>query len=111
MPDDRDALDELAKHSRMDAVHKITHFLYMPTRDSAKQVVLALAAQDFAAEEPHPMMGSWGVLVRTKMVPDEEAIVSLRNYFTELVGEHEGEYDGWEAEVQPAHKVSSDVQE
>jgi hypothetical protein len=111
MPTDRDALVELAKHSRMDAVHQITHYLYMPTQDAAKQVMLTLAARDFEAEQPHPMFGSWGVLVRTKLVPVEEAIVSLRKYFTELVGEHEGEYDGWEAEVQPAHKVSSDGQE
>lgn len=105
MPTDRDALVELAKHSRMDAVHKITHYLYMPTQDAAKQVMLTLAARDFEAEEPHPMFGTWGVLVRTKMVPEEEVIVSLRKEFTELADEHEGEYDGWEAEVQPDQNI------
>lgn len=47
------------------------------------------------------MMGDWGVLVRMRIVPTEEIITELRREFTEIADEHDGEYDGWEAELLP----------
>jgi hypothetical protein len=99
MATDRDALDKLATISRLDVVHKITHFLYMPTVERAREAMLALLAREFEVVEPYYLLDAWSVLVRTEMVPDEEAIVALRDLFTEIAEEHEGEYDGWEAAV------------
>jgi len=100
MATDRDALDKLSTVSQMDAVHEIRHFLYMPTQSAATEVMLKVAARDFDTEVPHAMLdGSWGVVVRTPMVPEEAAIVALRSLFMEIASEHSGEYDGWEAEV------------
>jgi hypothetical protein len=111
MATDRDALDELAKVSRMDAIHPIRHFLYLPTEEQARDALVAIAAIDCETEEPYPIFDTWCVVAQTHVVPTESAICNLRRLFTEIAAEHDGEYDGWEAEVQqPAkHIVAGDA--
>lgn len=101
MADDRDALRELSSLSRMDAVHPVRHFLYLPNKQAAGNVVSLMRSLDLAVERPCKTYDkTWLVRVTTSVVPTEAKIAELRAVMERAANENAGEYDGWEAEVQ-----------
>ena len=100
MADDRDALKALAEVSPIDKEHAITHYLYMPTEENAHQVDAAIRALGYETESPYELMGSWGVRVFTRFIPNENSIADYRARFTQIAEQYDGEYDGWEAKVE-----------
>jgi hypothetical protein len=77
-------------------------FLYFPTTEAAAAAAARLRAIGFpdvlVSESLH---GKWGCIGTRQMVPDARAIRQLRSVLERLAEEHGGEYDGWEAAVQP----------
>ncbi len=100
MANDRAALDALRKVSRMEAVHPVKHFLYLPTKRAAANVATYLRSSDILVEEPFETYDSWLVRVRTHIMPTESNIAEIRSLLERTAKENGGEYDGWEAEVQ-----------
>lgn len=102
MASDRDALEELRSVSRMDAIHPVKHFLYLPTKRAAEKAVTMLESMEMKVERPYKTYDStWSVTAITHIVPTEPAIAKLRSLLEQVAEENGGEYDGWEAEVQP----------
>ena len=93
----------LAQQSATDAgqVQTVLHYLYFEDKKSARlaetlirelrlQVEMRRAADD----------SSWLVLVSQSMVPSEAAVGAAHSVLEDIAGECEGEYDGWEIEVE-----------
>jgi hypothetical protein len=102
MATDRDAIEELRKVSQIDAVHRVTHFLYLPTKTAAEEVAALLQTQfEEVGESWQTIDWSWSVHVVSHIVPTEKCIGELRELLSRVAGDNGGEYDGWEAEVLP----------
>lgn len=100
MANDNDALNDLRAVSDTDAVHRISHYLYFPEQQAAKEVAQVLRQRGFEIEDRLGADGvNWLVLASVQAVPTEAAIAEMRESLEELADDHEGEYDGWEAEV------------
>jgi Regulator of ribonuclease activity B len=100
MASDRDALEELRNVSRMDAVHRVKHYLYLPTRQAADNAAAFLRSRDLAVERPKKTYEqNWLLRVSTSIVPTESSIAELRAIMERAASANGGEYDGWEAEV------------
>lgn len=100
MASDRAALQELLRQSRSGVRHRMLHYLYFPRRDGAVASAERLQSLGFRAETRIGADGvNWLVLARHDVVPTEESIASVRKTMDELARQHDGEYDGWEAEV------------
>lgn len=84
-----------------DALHKITNYLYAPTREAACTIDDELKRRGFATTMRLGADGvNWLVLATIEAVPSIELIDSLRNIMEPLAADAGGEYDGWEvAEV------------
>jgi len=101
MADDHDALEQLRNVSSAESVHTVQSYLYLPNELSGKTVAQQLRESGLDVEDRLGADGiSWLVLARVRMVPTEEAIGELRTSFEAIAAEHNGEYDGWEVEVQ-----------
>jgi len=102
MSDDRFALESLLEVSRPGVPHIFSHYLYFPVEKAAAEAAAELRSLGFETEERLSAYGTdWLVLARHKMVPGEQKIVETRRLMTDLACARGGEYDGWEAEVQP----------
>jgi hypothetical protein len=109
MATDRDAIEELRKASQIDAVHRVTHFLYLPTKTAAEEVAWLLQSQFEEVGEPWQTIDwSWSVHVVSHIVPTEMCIGELRELLSRVAGDNGGEYDGWEAEVVASPADSGD---
>ena len=101
MTDDADALRELTAASKPGAKHTLVHYLYLPDRRLAAGVIEQLRRHGFQTED---RLGAdrvnWLVLARQDVVPTEESVAETRQLMERLAAEVDGEYDGWEAEVQ-----------
>lgn len=102
MGTDRDVLKELRTVSDINAAHLVQHYLYFPQEHDAKNIARLLKERGFEVEERLGADGiNWLVLAKSKIVPTEEKIAELRSSLEGLATEYRGEYDGWEAQVQP----------
>ncbi|MFC1597736.1 ribonuclease E inhibitor RraB [Planctomycetota bacterium] len=102
MVDDRDAFEELKAVSNIGARHLVRHYLYFPSERTAKSVANQLRDKGLEVEGRLGADGTnWLVLAKVEMVPTQEAILNMRASLEAIAGENAGEYDGWEAEVQP----------
>src|SRR4051812_40831092 len=101
MASDHNAIEELRAVSNMDAVHWVRHYLYFPVERSAKNVASVLRERGFVVEDRLGADGvNWLVLAKSQIVPTEAGFSALRTFFEEITAANDGEYDGWEAEVQ-----------
>jgi hypothetical protein len=102
MNNDAHAVREVVPASgRTPEPHRISHYLYVPTRDDAGRAAEALRRSGFETDERRGADGvNWLVLARHTAVPTEELMASLRRSMETLVAKVGGEYDGWEAEIQ-----------
>ncbi len=101
MSDDRIAIEQLLDASTPGAPHVVLHYLYFPAKSAAAEAAAGLRTLGFQTEE---RLGAdatnWLVLARHKVIPSEETIASARRAMEDLARSCDGEYDGWEAEVQ-----------
>jgi hypothetical protein len=103
MDGDRLAVEELLQTSCRNAVHKLKHYLYFPTKRGARAAAAKLREQAFGVEERLGADGvNWLALVRHDIVPSLEAVAAVRETMEQLAAVGGGEYDGWEAEAVPS---------
>jgi len=77
-------------------------FLYFPTAESASAVASRLRGMGFSdVLVSESLGGTWGCIGTRQMVPEVQGIRDLTSRLQRLAEEHGGEYDGWEAAVQP----------
>ncbi len=101
MSDDLDALCELLDASKPGAPHMLVHYLYVPNREIAATISNELRQRGFQTEDRLGADGvDWLVLARHQVVPTGEVLTSTRQLMEKLAADVNGEYDGWEAEVQ-----------
>jgi hypothetical protein len=75
-------------------------FLYFPRRDAAHEAAREIEAAGFSTTVELGSGGEqWLCLAKTSMVLTRDALVAIRVAFSELAARHDGEYDGWGAEV------------
>jgi hypothetical protein len=98
--DDRVAIGALVASAGTQRPRWFRHFIYVPDRMKAEALAAKLRLDGFEVES---RMGAdnvnWLVLVRHKLIPDEEAVERLREQLTDLAGAIGGEYDGWEGDA------------
>ena len=90
-----------AAGSDLSRPHEIEFFVYVPTMEACVAVSAALVPAGF------PTVGSkkaadgsgWVCTAKTTMVPDLDALRTIRRKMEALAAEHGGEYDGWGAPV------------
>jgi len=99
--DDRTAIEQLLEVSKPGTLHVVLHYLYFPEKRAAEEAAVELRSLGFSAEDRLGADGvNWLVLARQELVPSEEAIATARQQMEEIARRGDGEYDGWEAEVQ-----------
>ena len=99
---DRDAFEQLCAATVPGRAHTIHHYLYFPTKKAATDVATILRGQGFRTEDRLGAEGTdWLVLASHDMVPSSEDFGSIRELMEDLACKKDGDYDGWEIEVQP----------
>jgi hypothetical protein len=99
--DDRVALEQLRSFSNVDAVHTVFYYLYFPNEQGAMDVSRILRDQGFAVEQRMSADEiNWLVLATNRVLPTEAAISAMCEHLERVAIEHQGRFDGWEAEVQ-----------
>lgn len=98
---DEEALKELRAVVGDDKVTLVLHYLYFPHESDAREVSRALEDEGMQVEFRLGADGTnWLVLVRHRIIPNEQNIARTRAELEALVASRGGEYDGWEAEVE-----------
>lgn len=101
MIDDRSAIAQLLQESKLGARHVFLHYLYFPKKHGATGAAAELRSLGFRTEERLGADGTnWLVIARHEVVPSDEMISTARQVMENLTRNCNGEYDGWEAEVQ-----------
>ena len=101
MSDDQAAIEELLKVSKPGARHVFLQYLYFPERSAAEEAAAELQSLGFDTENRLGADGvDWLVLARKELVASEEMIATARQQMEEVTRRLDGEYDGWEAELQ-----------
>ncbi len=78
-----------------DTTHPLIHYLYLPTRQAAKQMQIALSAQDIETCGPFKSNRRWEVQAYTITQLDPSTIATLERFFIALAKEHRAEYQDW----------------
>ena len=105
MIDDRAAIAQLLQASKTGAKHVLSHYLYFPKMHGATGTAADLRLLGFRTEERLSADGTnWLVIARHEIVPSDGLISTTRKLMENLTRSCNGEYDGWEAEVQD-HRV------
>jgi Regulator of ribonuclease activity B len=82
-------------------VQQVRHFLYFRTEANARQAQQRLPASGFRVEVRQAAQGAdWLVLLSSPWTT-EESLSRTRNELENLAVQFDGEYDGWEFEVDP----------
>jgi hypothetical protein len=83
----------------MSLPRRVNHYFYFANESSAREVERLLVQQGFAVEKRHPAARheKWSVFASHEIVVSAEQMDGLTLNLERLAGQHEGEYDGWEA--------------
>jgi regulator of RNase E activity RraB len=91
----------------LDRPREVIHYLYLPNADASRKVAQALRLEGYSVEErpaadsaerpPNPFL----VLATSETILNPEAVQQFRDLFEQLASHFSGEYDGWEAAMQP----------
>jgi hypothetical protein len=101
MNDDGQVIREIAAISGRDGPYAILHYLYAPSSEAANKIAEELKQRGFRTEQRLGADGvNWLVLARHEIVPTEELMASMRRSMETLIATVDGEYDGWETDVQ-----------
>ena len=81
--------------------HKIEFFFYFPSMAAAEQAASRVRDDGFQVEVSQAAQESnWLCLATKTMVPELSALQKIRSEFESLAASLDGEYDGWETEVE-----------
>lgn len=79
----------------------IHHYLYFPERQVGERVANVLRSQGYVVEDrPGADEVQWLVLAKCNAAPTNATINEQRKFLEQIAKENNGEYDGWEADVQ-----------
>jgi hypothetical protein len=100
---DAEVIDQLrAAGADLSRAREVRYYLYLPTQDQANEVADRVATSGRSIEVTPAATGSdWLVLVTEIAIVDEATMAARREEFETAVAEAGGEYDGWEAAVDP----------
>lgn len=107
MDEDRDVIARLKEHGAdLSRPREVLHYLHLPTREAADWAVSKLPLLGYRPRALTPDPASqwenpWTVIAITEMVVTAQSMEEARDTLERLVGEVDGEYDGWEAAVEP----------
>jgi hypothetical protein len=96
-------LDELeAAGADLSQPREVRHYLYVADREGAERVAAELEESGRSISVEQSADGSeWLVLVTEHVVVDLETLAARRAEFEDALVPVDGEYDGWEAAVEP----------
>ncbi len=82
---------------------EIEFLLYFPTKAHAESAAVVARRESFAAlvSSPTEPDALWSCILRRRMVPSIPAIEAMRTRLEDLAASLDGEFDGWEAAVEP----------
>jgi hypothetical protein len=100
---DAEVIDQLrAAGADLSQAREVRYYLYVPTEEAANDVADRVARDGRGIEVTPAATGSdWLVLITEAAVVDEATMAARREEFEGAVAESGGEYDGWEAAVEP----------
>jgi hypothetical protein len=100
---DAEVIDELrAAGADLSQAREVRYYLYLPTEEQANEVADRVAGGNRSVEVAPAANGSeWLVLITEIAVVDEATMAARREEFESAVADAGGEYDGWEAAVDP----------
>jgi hypothetical protein len=82
--------------------HSVDFYLYLPSNADAVESSRALERDGFATTVRAAALGpGWLCLARRTMIPSLANVTAERARFEALAGRFSGEFDGWEASVDP----------
>jgi hypothetical protein len=100
---DAQVIDELrAAGADLSQAREVRYYLYLPTQEQANEVADRVGGGNRSVEVAPAANGSeWLVLITEIAVVDEATMAARREEFESAVADAGGEYDGWEAAVDP----------
>ena len=100
---DAEVIDQLrAAGADLSRAREVRYYLYLPSEDQANEVADRVADRHRSVEVAPSANGSeWLVLVTEIAIVDEATMAARREEFETAVAGAGGEYDGWEAAVDP----------
>ena len=88
--------------SDLSKAHTLQFYLYVPSQQDAKAAATTLQENDFDTVVKWGADGkNWLCLAQKTMTPTIENLTEARQTFKTLATRYRGEYDGWEAAVEP----------
>lgn len=99
-------LDRLKESgSVMTLPHEVTFWMYFPTRVDAEKAAEVARKEQFEVEVGKSDSSSdWHCSAAKMMVPTHEAVSEHIEHFKEVASKFNGEYDGWDADVDPSEQ-------
>lgn len=100
---DGEVIDELrAAGADLSQAREVRYYLYLPTEEQASDVADRVAGGNRSIEVTPSATGSeWLVLITEVAIVEEATMEARREEFESTVADFGGEYDGWEAAVEP----------
>ncbi len=81
-------------------IRQIHFYLYFPTEEDALKAKSELLTNGFLVDLDRSSSDSqWLCLASKEMIADNIELTKLRQYFTKLAKNFDGNYDGWETEM------------
>lgn len=100
---DQAVLDELRDAGAdLSQPREVRYYLYVDEQEEAEQVAAQVRHGDRSVTvEPSADGSEWLVLVTENVIVDAATLAARRSEFEGVLGSVGGEYDGWEAAVDP----------
>lgn len=87
--------------SNLKESHKLDFYFYFPTQYEARAANIDLIMEGLTADvKPAAMGNNWLCLASMQIVPDVVELNKLGKKFETIAAMHNGEYDGWESDIQ-----------
>ena len=86
---------------------EIRHYLYFPTASMAQRAGQRLRSENYEIQEkkseatPEVTTDLWVVIASKETIVDKQTVYAMRMSMEQIAKECGGNYDGWEAAVQP----------
>lgn len=101
---DQAVLEKVAEFgSNLELPHAVHHYLYFPTEDTARRAGARLSAEGYEIEI---RLGAddvnWLTLASHRLLLTPENVIGIRFLMESVASSLGGEYDGWEAVVEPS---------
>jgi hypothetical protein len=99
---DRQTVDALTQNGAdLQRKHHLRHYLYFPSADDARAAAADTERNDLTASISEADEGQWCLELSGPGYAGYSAVASDRGYFENVALKHNGDYDGWEAAVEP----------